>query len=65
MLQLRSRKMLDHADHGWLTACHHFVVSPRGNPAHTPLGSLVVWNDDEIAPAPAWRHTALGQPQIS
>ena len=50
MLQLRSRETLDHADHGWLKALHHFTVSPKGNPAHAPLGALVVWNDDEIAP---------------
>jgi redox-sensitive bicupin YhaK (pirin superfamily) len=50
MLQLRSRETLDHADHGWLKARHHFVVSAQGNLANAPLGALVVWNDDEIAP---------------
>ena len=50
MLQLRSRQTLDQADHGWLKARHHFVVSTKGNLANTPLGALVVWNDDEIAP---------------
>ena len=50
MLQIRSREALDQADHGWLKARHHFVVSPKGNAAHRPLGALVVWNDDEIAP---------------
>ena len=50
MLQLRSRETLDHGDHGWLKARHHFVVSANGNRAHGPLGALVVWNDDEIAP---------------
>jgi redox-sensitive bicupin YhaK (pirin superfamily) len=50
MLQLRSRQTLDHADHGWLKARHHFVVSTKGNLANMPLGALVVWNDDEIAP---------------
>ena len=50
MLQLRSKETLDHGDHGWLKARHHFIVSPGGNPANRPLGSLVVWNDDEIAP---------------
>jgi redox-sensitive bicupin YhaK (pirin superfamily) len=50
MLRLRSRETLDHADHGWLKARHHFVVSAKGNLANAPLGSLVVWNDDEIAP---------------
>ena len=50
MLQLRSNETLDRADYGWLKAHHHFVVSPKGNLAHGPLGALVVWNDDEIAP---------------
>src|SRR5258706_10547149 len=26
------------------------MVDPMGNPGHRPLGALVVWNDDEIAP---------------
>jgi redox-sensitive bicupin YhaK (pirin superfamily) len=50
MLQFRPREALDHADHGWLKARHHFVVSSKGNPAHGRLGALVIWNDDEIAP---------------
>ena len=50
MLQLRPRNLLDGADLGWLKARHHFAVSADGNPAHGPLGSLVVWNDDEVAP---------------
>lgn len=50
MLQLRPRHLLDGADLGWLKARHHFAVSADGNPAHAPLGPLVVWNDDEIAP---------------
>ena len=36
-------------DFGWLRAKHHFSVSEQGNPNHGPLGSLIVWNDDEIA----------------
>ena len=50
MLQLRPKETLDGGDHGWLKARHHFVVSADGNPANSPLGALVVWNDDEIAP---------------
>ena len=50
MLQLRSKGTLDRGDYGWLKARHHFVVSAKGNLAHAPLGALVVWNDDEIAP---------------
>ena len=50
MLQLRRRDALSGGDFGWLKARHHFKVTPQGNPAHGPLGALVVWNDDEIAP---------------
>jgi quercetin 2,3-dioxygenase len=50
MLQLRKLESLDGADFGWLRAKHHFAVSPDGNAAHAALGSLMVWNDDEIAP---------------
>jgi redox-sensitive bicupin YhaK (pirin superfamily) len=51
MLQLRPSATLDGGDFGWLKARHHFAVGPGGNPANTPLGALVIWNDDEIAPA--------------
>jgi len=58
MLQLRSKETLDHGDRGWLKARHHFVVSAEGNPANSPLGPLVVWNDDEIAPGTGFgRHS--------
>jgi quercetin 2,3-dioxygenase len=50
MLQIRPSSTLDGADFGWLKAKHHFAVGPDGNPANKPLGALVVWNDDEIAP---------------
>jgi redox-sensitive bicupin YhaK (pirin superfamily) len=50
MLQLRTWDTLGGGDRDWLKAKHHFAVDSQGNPAHTPLGSLVVWNDDEIAP---------------
>jgi hypothetical protein len=50
MLQIRPAKSLDTADYGWLKARYHFRVTPEGNPANSPVGSLVVWNDDEIAP---------------
>ncbi|MGA7782554.1 MAG: pirin family protein [Paraburkholderia sp.] len=49
MLTHRRWQSLDRADLGWLRAKHHFVVSADGNPTHTALGPLVVWNDDEIA----------------
>lgn len=58
MLQLRSKQTLDTTDYGWLKARHHFVVSADGNPANGPLGALVVWNDDEIAPGKGFgRHS--------
>lgn len=50
MLQLRTWETLGGGDYGWLKARHHFAVDEQGNPAHAPLGCLVVWNDDEIAP---------------
>jgi redox-sensitive bicupin YhaK (pirin superfamily) len=50
MMQFRSAQTLDSADYGWLKARYHFKVTPDGNPENTPVGSLVVWNDDEIAP---------------
>ena len=50
MLQVRTAETLDGGDFGWLKAKHHFKVTPTGNPNNGPLGSLVVWNDDEIAP---------------
>jgi quercetin 2,3-dioxygenase len=56
MLQLRSKETLDRGDYGWLTARHHFVVSAKGNLANGPLGALVVWNDDEIAPGTGFGH---------
>jgi redox-sensitive bicupin YhaK (pirin superfamily) len=34
----------------WLRAKHHFHIGSFGNSAHKPIGSLYVWNDDEIAP---------------
>lgn len=50
MLQTRLSSTLDGGDFGWLEAKHHFAVSAGGNPANAPIGALVVWNDDEIAP---------------
>jgi redox-sensitive bicupin YhaK (pirin superfamily) len=50
MLQIRPSSTLDGADFGGLKAKHHFAVGPDSNPANTPLGALVIWNDDEIAP---------------
>ncbi len=49
MLAHRRWDSLDQADFGWLRAKYHFQVNAAGNPAHHALGSLIVWNDDEIA----------------
>ena len=49
MLQLRTWDSLESGNRDWLKARHHFAVDSQGNPAHARLGSLVVWNDDEIA----------------
>jgi quercetin 2,3-dioxygenase len=50
MFQLRPWKSLSGGSYGWLTAKHHFAVDARNASLHGPLGCLVVWNDDEIAP---------------
>src|SRR3984957_13776722 len=49
MLQHRRWESLDGADRGWLRARYHFQVNGAGRAEHHALGSLVVWNDDEIA----------------
>lgn len=49
LVQHRRWNSLDVADFGWLRAKYHFQVNAVGNPAHQALGSLIVWNDDEIA----------------
>jgi len=64
MLQLRSKEALDHGDRGWLNAHHHFIVSADGNPANKPLGPLVVWNDDEIAPGAGFGHHSHADMEI-
>jgi redox-sensitive bicupin YhaK (pirin superfamily) len=50
VLQLRSRDEVGSADAGWLRARRHFAIGPYGNPAHKPVGNLIVLNDDQIAP---------------
>src|SRR5258706_3595851 len=49
MLSHRRWESLDRANRDWLRARYHFSVDATGNPAHQALGSLIVWNDDEIA----------------
>ena len=50
MLQLKTFDEIAGVDAGWLKAKHHFAIDGHGNPAHRPLGNLIVLNDDEIAP---------------
>ena len=50
MIELRPKAELGGSDIGWLKALHHFRIGEYGNPEHKPIGSLIVWNDDEIAP---------------
>ena len=50
MFQLRKRESLSGGNYGWLRAKHHFAVDARAASVHGPLGCLVIWNDDEIAP---------------
>lgn len=49
MLAHRRWESLDQANRDWLRARYHFRVDAAGNPEHQALGSLIVWNDDEIA----------------
>ncbi len=50
MIDHRPFSGLPSASVGWLSARHHFPVDGRPDPAHTPLKSLYVWNDDTFAP---------------
>jgi redox-sensitive bicupin YhaK (pirin superfamily) len=50
MIQLKPLKHIAGAKNGWLKARHHFAIGQHGNPAHLRIGSLYVFNDDEIAP---------------
>ena len=50
MFQLKSLSEIASLDAGWLKARHHLAIGPYGNPAHKPVGNLIVLNDDEIAP---------------
>jgi len=50
VIEHRKLSDLGGEDIGWLKAKHHFAVGSYGNPAHTALGNLFVFNDDEIAP---------------
>ena len=49
MIERRPFADLGHADHGWLNARHHFAFGGYRDPRRQGWGSIVVWNDDEIA----------------
>jgi quercetin 2,3-dioxygenase len=50
MIEIRPKTELGATTNDWLKALHHFRIGEYGNPMHQPIGSLVVWNDDEISP---------------
>jgi redox-sensitive bicupin YhaK (pirin superfamily) len=50
MLQIRNKDSLASSDLIWLKSKHHFALAGYNNANHEALGSLVVLNDDEIAP---------------
>lgn len=49
MIDVRPFAALGGADHGWLTARHHFSFAGYHDPARMNWGAIRVWNDDEIA----------------
>ena len=50
MIERKPFNQLGGADHGWLKAKHHFSFGDYYDPKNMGVGSLRVWNDDEIAP---------------
>lgn len=50
MIEHRPYQSLGGTDTSWLKARLHVAFSGMGNPAHTRVGALRVWNDDEFAP---------------
>lgn len=50
MLQVIPFSTLGKAEHGWLSARHHFSFADYHHPDRVQFGNLRVWNDDTIAP---------------
>ncbi len=50
MIERRPFEDLGEADHGWLTAKHHFSFADYYDPQRLHWGALRVWNDDAIQP---------------
>ena len=48
MIDVRNFDSLGGAEHGWLTAKHHFSFAGYHDPARMGWGKLRVWNDDLI-----------------
>ena len=48
MIEIRDFDSLGGAEHGWLTAKHHFSFAGYYDPARMGWGALRVWNDDLI-----------------
>jgi hypothetical protein len=48
MIDVRNFDSLGGAEHGWLTAKHHFSFAGYYDPARMGWGKLRVWNDDLI-----------------
>lgn len=48
MIERRPFAKLGGANHGWLNAKHHFSFANYYDPTRMGVGSLRVWNDDEI-----------------
>ena len=50
MLEHRRFSEMDRADFGWRKAVHHFYKDGTGNQGNRSIGSLYVWNDEEVVP---------------
>jgi hypothetical protein len=50
MIERRPYATLGSADHGWLSAKHHFSFGDHADPARLHWGALRVLNDDTVAP---------------
>jgi quercetin 2,3-dioxygenase len=50
VIEVKQLRDIAGAENGWLKAKHHFAIGTYGNPVHLRIGSVYVFNDDEIAP---------------
>lgn len=49
MIELRPHASLGGFSNAWLTTKMHVALGDLGAKAHTPVGALRIWNDDDIA----------------